>query len=428
MAEGVDRGAVPPVAGLDSGKGFKALVELSPDAVFVILDDYHVFANARGLALLGGRTLADLQTRRASEFMDPECRPAARERMDIMIVGRSELEYVEERVIRLDGATVDIEAAGMPIEVDGKPAALVVVRDITARKQAEAALHAAQARFGAAFRSAPNAIVLVDLNGRIVTANPQLNRLTGCSDEELSRQACWDVAVPEDRDAVRASFEMVADGRCRAVGGDFRSRRADGSTGWVHARANRVAEEPLVAVHLMDVTASRLTQHQLADQARQDPLTGLDNRGSVLARLAAALDIPGQDVSVLFCDLDGFKGINDRYGHAVGDEVLIVVSRRMRAVVAVDDPMGRIGGDEFAVLLAGRGADVNAARVAERIRQVVAEPVGVRGHVLRVGVSIGIANGRSGTVSAEDLLAAADAAMYREKAAARRENGTPEAG
>lgn len=422
-----DHGAIPPVVGLDSGEGFRALVELSPDAVFVILDGYHVFANARGLALFGARELADLRTRPAAEYMDLPYRPVALARMGTMVEDRKDLEYVEERVVRLDGTRVDIEAAGTPIEVGGRPAALIVVRDITARKQQEAALLAAQERFRAAFRYAPSAIALVDLEGRIITANPQMGRLTGRSEQDLGRCTCWDLAEPEDRASVRSSFHLLVSGVSGAVSGDFRFRRPDGKIGWTHARANRLAGEPLVVVHLLDVTASRQTEHELADQARQDPLTRLDNRGRILEHLSAALRTPQEEVSVLFCDLDGFKAVNDRYGHVVGDEVLVVIARRMRSVVAMDDPMGRIGGDEFAVVLAGNGSGEHAARVASRIRQAVAEPVGVRGSVLRVGVSIGVATARSGSSSAEDLLAAADAAMYREKAAAHRAAGTTSA-
>ncbi|MEJ2579926.1 MAG: sensor domain-containing diguanylate cyclase [Kineosporiaceae bacterium] len=375
MTSQLHRGTVPPVAGLDSGKGFQALVELSPDAVFVISDGYHVFANARGLALLGARELADLQTRPAADFMAPSCRQAARERMNTMVVDREVLEYVEEQVVRLDGTQVDIEAAGTPIEVAGHPAALVVVRDITARKQQEAALLTAQARFSAAFRHAPTAIAIVDLNGRIVTANPQMGRLVGAGTADLTQMMCWDLAVPEDRTPVRRSFALLMTGGFVSVSGDFRFHRPDGALGWVHARANRLSGEPLAVVHLLDVTVTKQTEHELTDQARLDPLTGLDNRGRILERLADTLRVPGAEVAVLFCDLDGFKEINDRHGHVVGDEVLVVIARRMRSVVAVDDPVGRIGGD---------------------------------------------ATGRSDLVTADQLLADADAAMYREKAATRR--------
>lgn len=419
MAEDARAGVGAPVAGLDSVEGFRALVELSPDAVFVILDGYHVFANARGLALFGARGLAELRTRPAHEFMHPSCRDDARLRMRTMVDDRAPLQYVEERVIRLDGTVVDIEAAGTPIEVGGRSAALVVVRDITARKQAEAALRVAQARFQAAFRHAPSAIVLVDEAGAVVAANPTMGRMLGRQADGMLGQPCWDIAAPIDRAAVRSSFANLSAGASTAISGDFRFDRPDGGTGWAHARATPLAGETLFIVHLLDVTAAKQAERQLAVRAERDPLTGLDNRSRVLDRLATALRRPGADVSVLFCDLDGFKLINDRYGHAVGDEVLVIIARRMRAALSMDDPMGRIGGDEFAVVLSGEQSGDLATRIAGRIRQAVAEPMAVAGVRLRLGISIGMATARAGSCTAEALLAAADTAMYQDKAATR---------
>ncbi len=420
MAQEPVTGALPPVAGLDSSEGFRALVELSPDAVFVICDGYHVFTNARGLALFGASDLGELRTRPAVEFMDPSCRGDARARMSTMVDERTPLGYVEERILRLDGTPVDIEAAGTPIEVQGRPAALVVVRDITARRRADAALRAADLRFQAAFRHAPSAIALLAPDGRIVAANPTLGRLVGMEPEALVRTACWELADDADRARVRASFRLLVDGVGSFVRGDFRFTRPDGDVGWVHARANRLAGEPMLIVHLLDVTEAKVAEHELLERAAHDSLTGLDNRSRLIERLSQALRTRGAEVSILFCDLDGFKQINDRHGHAVGDDVLVAIASRMRSVVHQDDPMGRIGGDEFAVVLSGPRSGDLAPRVADRIRYVVSEPIVVGGQRLEVGISVGIASARAGTISAERLLAAADAAMYRDKSITRR--------
>jgi PAS domain S-box-containing protein len=145
-----------------------------PDAVFVIVDGHHVFANARGIALLGGRTLADIAGRPAIDFIHPSLRRTAADRMSSMVEEHEHLDHVEEKIVRLDGTVVDIEATGTPIAVNDRVGALVVVRDITARKQAEARLAVAQERFYAAFRHAPSGMAIVDPTGRILDANPTL--------------------------------------------------------------------------------------------------------------------------------------------------------------------------------------------------------------------------------------------------------------
>ncbi|MBI3688899.1 MAG: diguanylate cyclase [Actinobacteria bacterium] len=410
-----------PVAGLNSAEGFRALVELSPDAIFVILDGYHVFANARGLALFGAESLADLQTRPAQSFMHPDDQPTARARMRTMVDDREVLQYVEERVVRLDGTVVDIEAAGTPITVDGRPAALVVVRDITARKQAQTELRAAQARFQAAFANAPTAILLTNADGVVIAANPALGRMLGSAIENLTGRPCWDIVIPADRHAVRLSIQRLAAGHYATVRGDFRYLRPDAGLGWMHARAARLPEEPTVIVHLLDVTAAKLAAQDLTERASRDPLTGLANRTQVLDQLSVALRVPGAGIAVLFADLDGFKQINDQHGHATGDQILIAVAQRMRAAVPATDTVGRIGGDEFAIILTGAGCTVHAADVATRIGHAIDQPISINGARFRLGVSIGVATATaSDEVTAESLLAAADGAMYQAKSARTR--------
>jgi diguanylate cyclase (GGDEF)-like protein/PAS domain S-box-containing protein len=403
---------------LTSGEGMRALVELSPDAVFVILDGYHVFANARGIALLGGRTLADIQTRPALEFMDMSCRDVATERLVTMVDRREVLEYVEERIIRLDGTTRDTEAAGTPLEVDGRPAALVVVRDITARKQSEAALAAAQRRFRTAFEHAPAGMAILDADGDLVDANPALGDLFGRSAEDLVGQSIWAVVPADGADDLRRALRRVLTGDVPVEEGRFPIDDPDGTERWLAGSAAVVEATGTYVLHLSDVTAQVAAEEDLARQALLDPLTGLVNRRCIEERLNALLDrLPRTHgtVSVLFCDLDGFKVINDQFGHAAGDEVLREVSRRLLGAVRPGDVVGRIGGDEFAIVVDG---DVVDGRLADRLTRAVAPTIALHSGRVRVGVSIGVASTTVPKAAAE-LLAEADAAMYGAKALAR---------
>jgi len=157
------------------------------------------------------------------------------------------------------------------------------------------------------------------------------------------------------------------------------------------------------------------SQAELAFQARHDPLTGLVNRTVLTDRLNRMLPAGDSPVSVLYLDLDGFKQINDQYGHDAGDAVLQVVSRRLSAAVRETDLVARLGGDEF-VVLCPAAAPTEAVGLAERILHDVAQPVSWRGLTLTVGASIGIAAGidaAEGSPSA--VLRAADVAMYEAK-------------
>jgi diguanylate cyclase (GGDEF)-like protein len=158
----------------------------------------------------------------------------------------------------------------------------------------------------------------------------------------------------------------------------------------------------------------------LVEQATRDHLTGLANRRHLFEQLDGAVrrhaEGFGPAVTLLFCDLDDFKPVNDRWGHDAGDHVLRVVAQRLVACVRAGDVVGRIGGDEFLVLCPGAGPD-EAARLRERITLALVEPVTWRGRSIHVGVTIGLATSAGTAVSADTLVAAADAQMYARKRA-----------
>ena len=180
----------------------------------------------------------------------------------------------------------------------------------------------------------------------------------------------------------------------------------------------------LAAIGYLEVTSYLLSRaiaaqlqteelaRELQRQASTDALTGLPNRPAVIDALDEMLG-GGHDVVVLFVDLDDFKDVNDGLGHDRGDEVLAEVGRRLRTTVRADDVVGRLGGDEFVVLLAGPLSVGGANHLAQRLTDVIAEPIGSTPAVT-VGASIGLTVGRHGT-TARELLRQADLAMYSAK-------------
>jgi diguanylate cyclase (GGDEF)-like protein len=177
---------------------------------------------------------------------------------------------------------------------------------------------------------------------------------------------------------------------------------------------------PGVIVSHVNITRRKMAEQELAHAASHDPLSGLANRTLLNARLTAALDRrrdarPERDIGVLYIDLDDFKVVNDRFGHAAGDEVLLNVTKRLRGTIRAGDTIARIGGDEFAVIV----PDVDRrelAVVAAKVGTVLAPPHRIHGQWATVTGSVGMHLAESGEVAA-DALRQADQAMYAAKQA-----------
>ncbi len=170
-------------------------------------------------------------------------------------------------------------------------------------------------------------------------------------------------------------------------------------------------------IAMTDVTRQRALEAQLRDLALHDALTGLPNRRLVMDRLEHALAAAGRDgtqVAVLFCDLNGFKAINDLHGHATGDDVIIAVAGRLSSCLRPGDTVGRLGGDEFVLICPNVPTESDLQTIASRITDRVAEPMIIRGRTHHLKVSVGTTTSRADTVAAA-LLEQADAAMYDSK-------------
>jgi len=214
--------------------------------------------------------------------------------------------------------------------------------------------------------------------------------------------------------------------------------RPDGSTWWNEMHLCPVRDDQGILTHVVgvhqDVSAEVAAGEQAQHAATHDPLTGLLNRATFVAQVTHELARSARDrrsAAVLFLDIDGFKEVNDRFGHPTGDALLVQIGQRLRARLRAEDVIARFGGDEFLVLavdLAGDGdgdgdGDKAADAVTADITRALAEPFALADSPIPVSVSIGAAlSPRDGSSSAE-LIAAADAAMYRRKHRRRRDAG-----
>jgi diguanylate cyclase (GGDEF)-like protein/PAS domain S-box-containing protein len=284
--------------------------------------------------------------------------------------------------------------------------------------------------FRALVESAADVIQVIDADGRTRFVTAAAGPVLGCPPEQLVGGHFRDLVDPRDRDALEQAFERTlraAPGQ--VVEGEFRVRDEAGGVRWVHARASNHLATPDVGgvvVNWRDVTAPRHLHQRLAWAATHDPLTGLVNRALFMDHLESALARatrqPQARVGVLMCDLDRFKGVNDRLGHAAGDELLRQVGRRLRDSVRPGDTVCRLGGDEFAVLCEDLRDEQEIGDVASRIEQTVRgayELVEAREAVpVQMSVGAAVCRGRADvSAAAEELLRDADEALYVSKRA-----------
>jgi diguanylate cyclase (GGDEF)-like protein/PAS domain S-box-containing protein len=243
----------------------------------------------------------------------------------------------------------------------------------------------------------------------------------------MDAEDAWEACVhPDDRIAYNESFARQARGETTEV--EYRLVGFDGVARWMWERATpRREPDGSITVDgvVADITERRRVEEQLADArdrlqqlAYHDPLTGLPNRLLFNERLADHVRRSTEDGSgfaVLFVDLDGFKAVNDHHGHAVGDALLAEVASRLRSV-AGGALVARLGGDEFLILA---GGDSPLPALADQICNVLERPYRLHGIEAVLGCSVGVAVYPQDGTSSEDLIRAADAAMYRSKRANR---------
>jgi diguanylate cyclase (GGDEF)-like protein len=182
-----------------------------------------------------------------------------------------------------------------------------------------------------------------------------------------------------------------------------------------------VNERPLYIVIARDATVRKLHEDQLTHQATHDALTGLANRqlfDELLVRAAYRTDRSHVGSAVLFVDLDGFKDVNDIFGHQAGDRVLAETARRLEAAVRPGDVVSRLGGDEFAVLCENLAHGQDAQKIAERIVEALRRPIPVASGVAQISASVGVAVAVTGE-GAASVLSRADQAMYDAKRAGK---------
>ncbi|MBU0917039.1 MAG: diguanylate cyclase [Gammaproteobacteria bacterium] len=269
-----------------------------------------------------------------------------------------------------------------------------------------------------------DAVVVSDALDRIVMVNPAFLKLMGLSRQEVIGQGAELLGLTPLRESHLPGVEAALKsgqrwaGECALVGADGRSLET-----WLAVTTLR-GEDQRLSQHirvLTDISVLKAQQRELAEQARRDSLTGLPNRRVFVERLRQAMARARrkpQTLAVMFIDLDGFKAINDRLGHAAGDKLLIEVATRLESCVRDTDCVCRLAGDEFTIILEGAGHPTEVHRIGQRILERLGQPCVIGEETIWPCASVGAALFEAQD-SHDSLCQRADAAMYTAKRAGK---------
>jgi len=315
------------------------------------------------------------------------------------------------RQLRISVLPIDVDDAGRP------NGAVLTIDDVTRELELRQELRDSETRFRLLAERSPDVVMRVGFDPlRFDYLSPAIATLTGRTPDDLYADPGRIARHIHPDDAERILAPLAENGFVEHT--EFRVVHFDGTVRTVDARSIAIHDggrQTGFEATFRDVTAIAAERASLEQLAHRDALTGLLNRRAVVATLDVRLATRAA-TSVLFCDLDGFKRVNDTYGHEAGDAVLVVVAQRLLASVRDIDVVARFAGDEFVVVATPAHADV----IASRLLAVLGAPIAL-GEPSRtevaVGVSIGVAHvdATASHASAEDVLRRADVAMYEAK-------------
>lgn len=286
------------------------------------------------------------------------------------------------------------------------------------------ALQESEERFRSSFDYATVGMALVSPRGEWLRVNQSMSELLARHEKDLLKTPLKAVLFGDDAALIETEIADLLKGYAPTFQHEIRFVRSDGAVVWAILSASVTYNAGNTVRHIIlqtqDVTLRKKAEEKLLYDASHDALTGLHNRASFVAHLAAALRRTNRNkeskLAVLFLDLDGFKLINDSLGHAVGDEMLKIIGQRIIECLRTRDVVARLGGDEFTILLEDL-EDINRAiEITNRIQQKLAEPFQLAGQEVFISTSIGIATSEINYQDSGDLLRDSDAAMYQAKA------------
>ncbi|RJG01919.1 EAL domain-containing protein [Noviherbaspirillum sedimenti] len=445
----------------DSEARYRQLIDLSPEAIFVHQHGKFVLLNQACLQLFGVRQSGELLGQPVSPFVHPDYKDISKKRALALPMGELQTGQVEEVWLKIDGTAFHAEVSGSKFIYLGAPAVQIVMRDISARKLAEALQHAQNAILGmiAGDEALPDILatltrLIEDQSERgkcaIALLNAERSHLHAVVAPSLPRgfvDAMTGLAVgPCHASAGTAAFrrepvlatDIASDPlwimwrelalphglqTCSAWPIFGKNNKVLGALSLYHRERHQPSENELqvieIAANLTGIAIeNKETEDRIRYLAHYDEMTALPNRAlfnQILNHAMKSAHRRQKKLAVMFVDLDRFKNINDTFGHSAGDQALQEFAERMRGCLRENDTVARMGGDEFYVLIEELIDGQIAAGVAEKILEEAARPFYVDGQECHLSASIGIALYPDDGGDAMALLKNSDIAMYRAK-------------
>ena len=332
------------------------------------------------------------------------------------------LQVCESSLI-INGQLTQIEARYVPC---GEDEVITIVCDITGKKRIETALQESEARFRNAFDYAAIGRAIAIPQGRFIRVNNSFCQLIGYTNEELLTKTWLEITHPND---LKTSLEYSQDlltGKIPSFRHIHRLIHKNEKHVWVDLTVVALRDQDgkpiFVFGDIVDITEQKKSEQVLKYLATHDPLTGLPNRTLFSDRLHHALLLArrsNSNVAVMFIDLDGFKSVNDAFGHEMGDHVLERVARRLNSCVRESDTLARFSGDEFTLVVENITNPEDAAVIAQKIVTKLSVPLQEEGQQITITASIGISIYPDDGEDERRLLKTADEAMYRVKKATK---------
>ena len=371
-----------------------------------------------------GWTSEEMVGRRSLEFIHPDDQVLGMDNWMELLTSVGPARRVRLRHLRSDKSWVWIEVTNHNLLDDPDyGCVLAEMADITEEMATQEALRAREQLLHRLAEALPLGVLQIDSERRIVYANDRLHRIVG-TEPASTVEAQLSTVITEDQPLLERSLNEVLR---ESIDADIevqllmpRSQEVRSATISLRALTNDVGSVTGAIICVADVTEGARMRDELKTRATFDMLTGCHNRASIMSELETILLRAGSQPAAIFVDLDGFKTVNDRWGHAAGDELLSIVAGRLASAVRAGDLVGRIGGDEFLAVCPDIDSAAEAMTLATRMAETLDQSVSLGHATVELRASIGVAWAH--TSDADALVARADAAMYEAK---RRANNQP---